>query len=207
MAAHVLDHAREEGRRSKALRNGMSMTRCPGCNEPVPDIEGPVHAYVPSAPGCWRVFGEVQADESLRFGYPPEHRLVVDAYMAQHPGDGRARRDRQSVFVHLVALCAVLDSAVPRSTSRACSVQSFAHVTAFRSSRDRPGRERSPSCERSVQPTRRLRQASPRMGRRRLGLVGRSTRAHPGRHQRHPARLSRGWTALPALWLPRARRS
>lgn len=75
----------------------------------VPDVSGPVHKYVPSAPGCWQTFGQVQADESLRFGYPPAHRLVVDAYMAQHPGDGNDRRDRQSVFVHLAGLCAVLD--------------------------------------------------------------------------------------------------
>jgi hypothetical protein len=33
--------------------------------------------------------------------------------MAQHPGDGRDRRDRQSVFVHLVALCAVLEHGLP----------------------------------------------------------------------------------------------
>ncbi len=39
-----------------------------------------------------------------RFGYPPAHRLVVDAYMASHPGDGSDRRDRQSVAVHLVGL-------------------------------------------------------------------------------------------------------
>lgn len=29
--------------------------------------------------------------------------------MAQHPGDGSDRRDRQSVFVHLAGLCAVLE--------------------------------------------------------------------------------------------------
>lgn len=91
----------------------MATTRCPGCHALVPDVEGPVHPYVPSAPGCWRAFGEVQADESLRFGYPRAHRLVVDAYMAQHPGDGRDRRDRQSVFVHLVALCALLERGMP----------------------------------------------------------------------------------------------
>jgi hypothetical protein len=54
-------------------------------------------------------FGAVQAEESRRFGYPAAHRLVVDAYMAQHPGDGSDRRDRQSVFMHLVGLCAVLE--------------------------------------------------------------------------------------------------
>lgn len=72
-------------------------------------MSGPVHKYVPSAPGCWQVFGQVQADESLRFGYPPAHRIVVDAYMAQHPGDGSDRRDRQSVFAHLAGLYAVLE--------------------------------------------------------------------------------------------------
>lgn len=91
----------------------MTETRCRGCNALVPDIDGPVHKCVPSAPGCWRAFGEVQAEEALRFGYPPEHRVVVDAYMARHPGDGHDRRDRQSVFVHLVALCAVLGRSMP----------------------------------------------------------------------------------------------
>jgi hypothetical protein len=90
-----------------------SVCTCDGCGAVVADIDGPVHAYVPSAPGCWRAFGEVQADEAARFGYPPAHRLVVDAYMAQHPGHGQDRRDRQSVFVHLVALGAVLENDVP----------------------------------------------------------------------------------------------
>jgi hypothetical protein len=58
-------------------------------------------------------FGELQADEMQRFRYPPAHRLVVDAYMAQHPGDGTDRRDRQSVFVHLVGLYAVLEQGIP----------------------------------------------------------------------------------------------
>jgi len=58
-------------------------------------------------------FGRVQANEMQRFGYPSVHRLVVDAYMAQHPGDGSDRRDRQSVFVHLIGLCAVLEVGLP----------------------------------------------------------------------------------------------
>jgi hypothetical protein len=86
---------------------------CPQCGALVPDIPGPVHRYVPSSPGCWMTFGEVQAEEMQRFGHPPAHSLVVDAYMAQHPGDGRDRRERQSVFVHLVGLCAVLEDGMP----------------------------------------------------------------------------------------------
>ncbi len=87
----------------------MTQAECHGCGAVVPDIDGPVHKYVPSAPGCWQTFGEVQADEAQRFRYPSAHRMVVDAYMAQHPGNGNDRRDRQSVFVHLVGLCAVLE--------------------------------------------------------------------------------------------------
>ena len=42
------------------------------------------------------------------WGSGAAHELVVDAYADSHSGDGRDRRDRQSVFVHLVALCARL---------------------------------------------------------------------------------------------------
>jgi hypothetical protein len=72
-------------------------------------MDGPVHAYVPSAPGCWAAFGALRADEMLRFAGSGANNLVVDSYMAQHPGDGLDRRDRQSVFVHLVSMCAVLE--------------------------------------------------------------------------------------------------
>ena len=72
-----------------------------------------MHAYVPSSPGCWQTFAAVQADEIQRFGYQSAHGLVVDAYMAQHPGDGTDRRDRQSVFVHLIGLCARLEDHAP----------------------------------------------------------------------------------------------
>ena len=82
---------------------------CPQCGAVVPDSDGPVHAYVPSAPGCWAAFGALRADEVLRFPMSLTANLVVDAYMAQHPGDGTDRRDRQSVFVHLVSLCAVIE--------------------------------------------------------------------------------------------------
>ncbi|HTC85183.1 MAG TPA: DUF5946 family protein [Candidatus Acidoferrum sp.] len=82
---------------------------CRQCGAIVPDIDGPIHVYVPSAPGCWAAFGELRADEMLRFPGALGNNLVVDTYMAQHPGDGSDRRDRQSVFVHLTAICAVLE--------------------------------------------------------------------------------------------------
>ena len=87
----------------------MRNISCPQCGAAVPEIDGPVHAYVPSAPGCWAAFGALRADEMLRSPGSEANNLVVDAYMAQHPGDGTDRRDRQSVFVHLVSLCAVVE--------------------------------------------------------------------------------------------------
>jgi hypothetical protein len=104
----------------------MSVQRvsCRWCGALGPDVSGPVHKYVPSAPGCWQIFGQLQADESLRFGYPPVHRLVVDAYMAQHPGDGSDRRDRQSVFVHLADRRA--DKPVTVSSNGAFAFDGFA---------------------------------------------------------------------------------
>lgn len=80
----------------------------------MPDIDATTHAYVPAAPGCWIKFGELQAVESRRFGrLVRARRLVVDAYMGQHPGHGVDRRDRQSVFVHLAGLCAALERGYP----------------------------------------------------------------------------------------------
>ena len=95
----------------------MTDVSCPQCGAAVPDIDGPVHAYVPSAPGCWATFGALRADEVLRFPGSEANNLVVDAYMAQHPGDGTDRRDRQSVFVHLVSLCAVVERQASPSSS------------------------------------------------------------------------------------------
>lgn len=57
---------------------------CPGCGGRLPNVDGPVHAYVPSSPACWQTFAAVQADDIQRFGYQSAHGLLVDAYMAQH---------------------------------------------------------------------------------------------------------------------------
>jgi len=51
----------------------------------------------------------MQARELEQWRYPAVHGLAVDAYAASHGGDGTERRDRQSVLIHLVALCAVLE--------------------------------------------------------------------------------------------------
>ena len=81
---------------------------CPNCGAVVPDIDGPTHAYMISSPGCWAAFGRLQAGEPARSGYQTVHGLAVDAFAASHGGDGSQRRDRQSVCLHLMALCLVL---------------------------------------------------------------------------------------------------
>ena len=82
---------------------------CFACGARVPRSAGPTHPYMRSSPGCWAAFSELQAAEMARFGYPEIHGLIVDCYAASHGGDGTERRDRQSVFIHLMAICARLE--------------------------------------------------------------------------------------------------
>ena len=97
----------------------MTSVRCQPCGAEVEDSSMPAHAYVPAVAGCWALFGQVQADEMKRFQYPPAHAIVVDAYMASHPGDGTDRREAQSVVVHLVGLCGLLEHGWDSARSRA----------------------------------------------------------------------------------------
>jgi hypothetical protein len=82
---------------------------CFACGALVAPSDGPTHPYMRSSPGCWAAFGELQAAEMSRFGYPEIHGLIVDCFAASHGGDGTERRDRQSVFIHLMAICARLE--------------------------------------------------------------------------------------------------
>lgn len=82
---------------------------CSGCGALVADVDGPMHKYIGASPGCWAIFGEVLAKEYTDFArYAPIHRLTVDVYAAQHPG-APSRQSIQSVAVHLVGLCVVLE--------------------------------------------------------------------------------------------------
>lgn len=82
---------------------------CPGCGAVMrarPDVE--THAYIGASPACWAAYGLLLAGGSEDRAHGSVHRHVVDAYAAQHPGvDGP--RQRQSVAVHLIALCAWLE--------------------------------------------------------------------------------------------------
>jgi hypothetical protein len=69
----------------------------------VPDVEGPVHRYLESSPGCWRLYGEVLAREYSDLAFWAAHRLTVDSYAVQHPGRS-SPQTIQSVCVHLLSL-------------------------------------------------------------------------------------------------------
>lgn len=92
---------------------------CIGCGGLVPAVEGPVHRYLEASPGCWRVYGEVLAREYSDLAFWAMHRLTVDSYAVQHPGQ-RSPQTIQSVAIHLLSLCLVLErGADPDYTTRA----------------------------------------------------------------------------------------
>ena len=82
-----------------------SLQECFGCGGLFPEMSGTTHKYMPSTAGCWSSYGDLLAREyenPVLFG--AVHRLTVDAYALQHPGDTKDRRAIQSVWVHYAAL-------------------------------------------------------------------------------------------------------
>ena len=103
LAVEVPEHAPDVD--TPADLAGLAATElrpCPGCGARLPgDPEGPKHHYIGASSPCWLLHAELLVRMGER-GLLSRH--VVDAYAAQHPGvDGR--QQRQSVAVHLTALC------------------------------------------------------------------------------------------------------
>jgi hypothetical protein len=92
---------------NKSQMTTPNLIRCLGCGAWVPDLDGPTHEYMLSAPGCWALFNQV-AVEQYEIASFDLRRLAVDAYAAQHPGS-TDRRAVQSVAVHLISLYFVLE--------------------------------------------------------------------------------------------------
>ncbi|HXG25641.1 MAG TPA: DUF5946 family protein [Candidatus Binatia bacterium] len=82
---------------------------CVGCGGLVPAIDGPIHRYMTSAPGCWEVYTSL-----LGGGLPPSPAsgLVVDAFAVTHPGTP-GPQSTSSVWTHLITLCFVLERRWP----------------------------------------------------------------------------------------------
>lgn len=103
---------------------------CPGCGERyLPQELDETHPYIGASPACWAAFGELLAREFGDIAYGRVHRHTVDVYAVQHPGTDE-RRQRQSVAVHLVALCHWLELEVP--------VERLNAITQRLASADRP---------------------------------------------------------------------
>jgi Family of unknown function (DUF5946) len=88
-------------------------TKCPGCGAMFAPIEGPIHAYMTSSPACWAAFGALLAHEYASESLMTTHRLSVDTYAVQHPGDPNDRRAVQSVGLHLARLMRQLEATRP----------------------------------------------------------------------------------------------
>ena len=85
-----------------------TVVRCIGCGGLVPQMDGPTHRYLESSPGCWHLYGQVLAREYSDLAFAGLHRLTVDSYAVQHPGRP-SPQTIQSVCVHLMSLCLVLE--------------------------------------------------------------------------------------------------
>ncbi|HEX2765174.1 MAG TPA: DUF5946 family protein [Candidatus Limnocylindria bacterium] len=83
--------------------------RCWGCAARyLPQVADETHPYIGASPACWATFGEVLAREFENPDYGRVHRHTVDVYAVQHPGHDD-RRQRQSVALHLIAICQWLE--------------------------------------------------------------------------------------------------
>ena len=91
----------------------VSEIRCLGCDALVSEQAGPVHAYMLAAPGCWALYGSLQQWKGALTGDDglTTAQRAVDCYAAQH-ATNPDRRNRQSVAVHLMSLCASIEHGV-----------------------------------------------------------------------------------------------
>jgi hypothetical protein len=91
------------------------LVTCVGCGGVVPDVDGATHDYLTASPGCWQLYGQWVAERT--WSEPVDPIVVahhVDCYALQHPGRlDQDRRRRQSVAVHLISLCRLLEFAEP----------------------------------------------------------------------------------------------
>ena len=98
---------------------------CPGCGAMFVPEEGAVHAYMTSSPACWAAFGRVLAAEYEDVRLMPVHRMSVDAFAVQHPGDPDDRRAVQSVGLHLARIKVTLEDGLDWQEANA-AMQRFA---------------------------------------------------------------------------------
>lgn len=80
------------------------MQTCMWCKGRFPKLDGPVHPYIESTPGCWDAYSRLLAlkyQEASTFN--EVNQIIADTYAVQHPGQPSPKA-RQSVWCHLVSL-------------------------------------------------------------------------------------------------------
>ena len=88
---------------------GREETTCRGCGLVLPARPGPEHAFVGASAACWERYGRLSRAMAFEHRSPSRmRRLIEDAYAVQHPGV-RQRRSVQSVAIHLMGLCVLLE--------------------------------------------------------------------------------------------------
>ncbi len=104
-----------------------ALSCCADCGALVNDLDGPQHPYLSATPGCWALFCSL---EDWKLGLVASGDVavaqdLVDAYAAQHPTN-TDRRNRQSVAVHLMSLCAAVEAGLS-GTDRRAAIGRWAH--------------------------------------------------------------------------------
>jgi len=87
---------------------GPETSACPGCGLVLPAHDGPTHRYLGASAACWAFYGRLMALEFNNAAYSAVHQMSTDTYAVQHPGVPE-RRTIQSVAIHLMTLCLVLE--------------------------------------------------------------------------------------------------
>jgi hypothetical protein len=82
-----------------------------------------MHKYMHAIPGCWARYGTLLAWRGDI--EPSKAQRVIDTYAVQH-ATNPDRRNRQSVAVHLMSLCASIEHDVSAATLRK-TIGSWAH--------------------------------------------------------------------------------
>jgi hypothetical protein len=84
---------------------------CPGCGVALDDPGNVAPPHTAASAGCWGVYGDILAREYGEWSYPAIHRLTLDAYGAQHPGE-RSSKSAQALAAHLLALHLALERGI-----------------------------------------------------------------------------------------------
>jgi hypothetical protein len=83
-----------------------------------------------SSPACWAAFGAVLAREYSNSSFFDVHRLSVDSYAVQHPGN-ESRHAIQSVGLHLVRLYLFLECGLSPEHANQAMLDAGKHKSAF----------------------------------------------------------------------------